>query len=143
MQQEEFQSSRFLFLPIGLRCAPPHPPLTYGNTLGTRPAILNQPIPHHIQFPSYNGQVMKHVFIIGSGFRSTASLSTAPLPASANKNTLTSLQILIWNEMKHYTAFSLNFGLSVMRTILVNSFLVNLVSPLYLVFVIPNNQIPM
>ena len=57
-----------LFLPIGLRCAPPHPPLTYGNTLGTKPAILNQPTPHHIQFPSCNGQVMKHVFIIGTGW---------------------------------------------------------------------------
>ena len=44
-----------LFLPIGLRCASPHPVLTYGNTLGTKSAILNQPIPHHIQIPFYNG----------------------------------------------------------------------------------------
>ena len=61
MHQEEFQSSRFpQAFPTGLRCAPPHPPLTYGNILGTKPAILNQPTPHPIQ-------VMKHVFIIGSG----------------------------------------------------------------------------
>ena len=68
--RKSFRAPDFLkfFLPIGLRCAPPHPPLTYGNTLVTKPAILNQPIPHHIQFPSYNGQVMKHVFIIGSGW---------------------------------------------------------------------------
>ena len=55
-------------LKTGLGCAPPHPPLTYGNILGTKPAILNQPTPHHIQFPSYNGKVMKNVFIIGSGW---------------------------------------------------------------------------
>ena len=62
--RKSFRAPDFLklFLPIGLRCAPPHPPLTYGNPLGTKPAILNQPSPHHIQFPSDNWQVMKRFY---------------------------------------------------------------------------------
>ena len=67
-----------LFLPISLRCALPHLVLTYGNTLGTKPAILNQPILHHIQFPSYDGQVMKHVFIIGSGWMGSEVQHSSP-----------------------------------------------------------------